>query len=172
MLRAQTRPDVDVSTCLERANAQLYATTERGTFVTMIYGHLHLGTHHFRYTNAGHNRPLLRRADGSIDELCSHGLVLGGMASMTYGHDEVALAPGDLLLLYSDGLTEAMNTQREQFGEDRLHEILRTADTYSAQRLLDAVLRAVLRFSTPTPQQDDITLLAVRRTDPSTASLR
>ncbi|NBC16973.1 MAG: SpoIIE family protein phosphatase [Bacteroidetes bacterium] len=164
MLRAQTLPDVDVNTCLERANAQLHATTERGKFVSMVYGHLDTSTHHFRYTNAGHNRPLLRRRDGTIDELRSHGLVLGGMSSSTYAQDTVSLALGDTLLLYSDGLTEAMNMKREQFGEERLYALLREAAPSSAQRLLDHLLRAVLHFSKGAAQQDDITLLAVHRT--------
>lgn len=165
MLRAQTLPDVDVHTCMERANAQLFQTIQRGKFVSMVYGHLNTSTHHFRYTNAGHNRPLLRRRDGTLEELRSHGLVLGGMSSSTYTHDTVSLAPGDTLLLYSDGLTEAMNAKREQFGEERLYQLLREVEDRSAQRLLDALLRAVLRHCGSAPQTDDITLVALRRTE-------
>ena len=163
MLRAQTLPGVDVNTCLERANAQLCQTIQRGKFVTMIYGHLHTATHRFRYTNAGHNRPLLRRADGTIEELRSHGLVLGGMPASTYAHDTVTLAPGDLLLLYSDGLTEAMNARREQFGEERLRDLLREAGGGSSQHVLDALRHAGRRHGQGAPQDDDITLVAVRR---------
>src|SRR5690606_14024650 len=111
--------------CLERANRFLHRTLRRGTFVTLFYGILDAETHQLHSANAGHNRPLLLRTDGTLERLEHGGLVLGALAGSAYDEVTHAFRPGDLLLVYSDGLTEAMNDRREEFGEAQVEAVLR-----------------------------------------------
>ncbi len=162
-LRGQSGPGVTASACLERANGFLYRTLRRGTFVTLFYGVLDPATHQFRSANAGHNRPLLLRADGTLERLEHGGLVLGALSASTYEEATHDFRPGDLLLVYSDGLTEAMSDGREEFGEERAEAVLRAHHGASAQAVVDALVEAVRAHAGAVPQSDDITLLVVKR---------
>lgn len=162
-LRGQTPWSSSVQACLERSNKLLCESIRRGTFVTLFYGILNPQEHQFLYANAGHNRPLLLRNGKEPTELSSGGLVLGVLPSYSYTETSVDLHPSDVLLLYSDGITEAMNSAREQFGEDRLAALLETHGHLSAQALIDQIVLAVQQHSGNAPQTDDMTLLAVRR---------
>ena len=164
-LRGQTGPDIGAAECLERANRFLKRTLRPGTFVTLVYGILDAEAHAFRSANAGHNRPLLLRADGTLERLEHGGLVLGALSNTTYEEVTHRFHPGDLLLLYSDGLTEAMDEAREEFGEARASAVLRAHGSRSAQSVVNALVGAVQAHAGVTPQSDDITLLVVKRTE-------
>jgi sigma-B regulation protein RsbU (phosphoserine phosphatase) len=166
-LRGQTGPGVGAGRCLERANRFLHRTLQRGTFVTLFYGVLDAEVHRLTSANAGHNRPLLLRADGTLERLTHGGLVLGALASSAYQEVAHALGPGDLLLVYSDGLTEAMNGAREELGEAPVEAVLRAHRGATAARVVDALVAAVRAHAGATPQSDDITLLVVKRTSGS-----
>lgn len=161
-LRAQTQWSDSVKSCLEGANRLLYESTNRRTFVTLFYGVLEPYSHRFQYANAGHNPPL-RYHDGRVEELPRGGFVLAGMRSVRYTEQALTFAPGDVLLIYSDGVVEARNAAGDLFGEERLREVLYEHRAASAQRLIDAVMAAVQAHADGTPQADDITMVAVRR---------
>jgi phosphoserine phosphatase RsbU/P len=147
---------------IERVNWQIYRSIKRGSFLTLFYADLDHGEHRMRFVNAGHNRPLLLRK-GEVQELAGGGLAIGLHPRSSYELGEVSLEPEDLLLVYSDGITEAMNAEREQFGEDRLRDVMAGCAESSAATTVDCVLAAVRRFCGDTPASDDITILSVSR---------
>jgi sigma-B regulation protein RsbU (phosphoserine phosphatase) len=114
------------------------------------------------YVNAGHNPPLLRGASGRIEPLDVGGLILGFMNEVRYEQATVALAPGDLLLLYTDGVSEAMNSAEEEFGENRLRSFLGRYDGQVPAEALALLEREVLKFHGRADLEDDFTLLLAR----------
>lgn len=165
MLRSQADAGISVKEAVERANRLLEDRVQTGTFVTLFYGFLKPSENRVSYVNAGHNPPLVRRADGTVEELSAGGLVLGVMGSVTYQVEQVELGIDDVLLLYSDGVTEAMNEDGEPFGEGRLREVVDGAEGRTAAELLQEILESVERFTGDTEQSDDVTVMVVRRTD-------
>ena len=149
---------------LARASALLHASTDRRAFVTLFYGVLDTRRHALRYANAGHNRPLWLAGEAPAAELEGGGLALGLVPAASYAEGEVDFAVGDLLVVFSDGVTEAMSPEREPFGEERLAAVIEGARGAPAEAVVARVLEAVRRHADGAPQSDDVTLLAVRRT--------
>ncbi|HEV3129090.1 MAG TPA: SpoIIE family protein phosphatase [Solirubrobacteraceae bacterium] len=115
------------------------------------------------FANAGHNHPLLRRAsDGSVQELDTDGVTLGILEDGGYEEASTELGPGDLLLLYTDGVVEAADPEQDQFGDERLSELLAGSDGATPAELIDSVLEAVEGHTDGQPQRDDVTLVALR----------
>jgi sigma-B regulation protein RsbU (phosphoserine phosphatase) len=130
-------------------------------FVTVFLGVVHLPTGRVNYVNAGHNPPLVRHADGQVSVLPSgRNTAVGVMEDLSYVQGAVTLGPGDTLLLYTDGMTEATNPQGLLFGEARLLETARREG--SGKALLQAILDAVRAFEDGAAQADDITCVALR----------
>ena len=127
----------------------------------MFYGEVDTGRGTLRYSNAGHNYPLIRRQDGTLEELGVGGIMLGPLEDARYEQAEVGFAPGDGLLLYSDGISEAFDGRGGQFGEDRLQETWRSSEGLPPRRVLDRLIGAVERFRGSEAQSDDITALVV-----------
>ncbi|HYM80585.1 MAG TPA: SpoIIE family protein phosphatase [Candidatus Limnocylindria bacterium] len=144
----------------ERVNRIMAANLSGGRFITLFYGVLDAGRRTFSYTNAGHNPPLVLRADGSCERLEAGGLLLGAFPEASYEQGEASLAPGDRLVLYTDGMVEAENPERELFGEERLLEVLRRHARASAPELRGALVAAVAAFCEQ-DFQDDATLVVV-----------
>jgi sigma-B regulation protein RsbU (phosphoserine phosphatase) len=132
--------------------------TAPNKFVTLFYGAL--DGRRLTYTNAGQSPPLLVRADGSHVRLEDGGAVLGVFPDWAYEQAEISLAPGDRLALFSDGITEAGNPRGDQFGEQRLLEILRDNRTLDATALGQKIVSALSDFAGGAPQ-DDTTLLVI-----------
>jgi sigma-B regulation protein RsbU (phosphoserine phosphatase) len=149
---------------LERANGLIRNDSRSDLFLTALYGVLDMDSGRLVYANAGHNRPLWRRvARGEVEELDARGIVLGSLGQIELDECEVELAPGDTLLLYTDGVSEAMNVERDFFDEARLRALLASTGERSAQQLLEGIVGAVATFAGEAPQADDMTLVAVRR---------
>lgn len=149
---------------LTRANTMILGDSESDMFLTACYVTLDLTTGRIVIANAGHNRPFLHRAsDGVCVEIKTRGLVLGAFEELTLEEREISMDLGDLILLYSDGVTDATNAQDEAFGEERLRELVRANAGLSARALLDAILAGIERFTGGASQYDDMTLVAVRR---------
>ncbi|HZD43725.1 MAG TPA: PP2C family protein-serine/threonine phosphatase, partial [Methanomicrobiales archaeon] len=145
------------------ANAIITADSKSGMFVTLFYGILDARDHSLSYVNAGHNPPIIcRGADGSFTELPATGMAVGVVEAAVYTSGSVLLEPGDLLVLYTDGITEAENATQEMFGEERLRETIERSRGLSAAGIVEAILTSVHTFSGSTPQSDDITLIVVR----------
>ena len=116
----------------------------------------------FTFTNAGHNPPLLFRADGHVERLAEGGPLVGVIADATYVERPLWLGKGDLVLLYTDGVTEAHRPDGEEFGEARLIELVKRSRDLSAEGLCDRIHQEVLAFAAEGEPLDDITLVALR----------
>jgi serine phosphatase RsbU (regulator of sigma subunit) len=147
---------------LRAANERILSDTKSNLFVTVFYGVLDLETGTLIYANAGHN-PAYLCHDGNIDELWRTGLPLGMFRGMHWERKTVSIAPGELLVMYTDGLTEAHNQHLDMFGELRLLEIIQANATATAFHVQRKILREVHHFMGDYPQFDDITLMTVRR---------
>ena len=158
---AQTQPGPGAT--LATANVQIARDNHAMLFVSAFYAVLEAADGWLTFANAGHNLPLIRRADGQIEEVMSRGMVLGIMDDMTYDEATAALAPDDILLLYTDGITEAMDADGELFGKARLSDAVAHAAPATARDLIDAILAAVRAYIGNTPQADDLTIVAVKR---------
>ena len=162
ILRAEAPRLVSPGEVLGRANDLLVAEMPAHMFVTCLYAVLDPTSGRLRYANAGHNLPYLRTADG-VSELRARGMPLGLMPGMVYEEKEAAVAPGDDLLLHSDGLAEAHGPERQMFGFPRLAKL--AAEGKSGQELIDLLLTELAKFTGPGwEQEDDITLVTLRRT--------
>jgi sigma-B regulation protein RsbU (phosphoserine phosphatase) len=148
--------------CLAQANEELCGQNPLDLFVTVFYCIFDPLTGTLCYANGGHNPPYLRHADGSVDPLNgSGGLVLGAMRSMEYPDHSIRLSPGDCLVLYTDGVTEAFNTVNEAYGEGRLITEIRSGGSGASATLVDRICRSVGAFAGAAPQSDDITLVVL-----------
>ena len=153
------RPDLVMTV----TNRRILTDTDVTMFVTVFYGVLDPATGQLAYCNAGHNPPYLLSKWRTMQTLEGTGTALGVMERETWEQRVVQIAPGDRLLLYTDGVTEAQDAQGTLFGEHRLVETAQAAMAYRAQEMQDAVLAAVDRFAGNVPQFDDITLMVVAR---------
>ena len=148
---------------IRNANAIITADSKAGMFVTLFYGILDARDRSLTYVNAGHNPPIIcRGADSTFSELPATGMAIGAMPDAAYTSGRVVLGPGDVMVLYTDGITEAENAAQEMYGEDRLREAIARARTLPAAEIVSAILESVQGFTGNTPQSDDITLMVVR----------
>ena len=149
-----------VNDIFTKANEKLCENNESGMFVTAWMGILNLESGKLQFANAGHNPPLLKRADGRFEYLKTRaGFVLAGMEGVRYRVTETELSPGDRLFLYTDGVPEATNADNKLYGEDRLLEFMNQKSTVEAQALLSALKANIDEFVGDAPQFDDITML-------------
>ena len=145
------------------ANNLIAADSKGGMFVTLFYGILDHASHSFTYVNAGHNPPIVFHSnDSTFSELAATGIAMGVIPDAEYTAQEKPLVPGDIVVLYTDGITEAMNAREEMFGETRLYDVIRQSDGLRADEILAKILHAVKEFTVDYPQSDDITLMVVR----------
>ena len=151
---------------LKEVNDLLRETNESEMFVTLLYGIFDPGNGDFTYANGGHNEPLHVRPDGSSSLLPrTGGVILGVVPDMEFKHNTVNLAPGDTLFLYTDGVSEAMNVQTEEFGMARLGKFFADSSPTGAKEITMAVFEAVHAFAGDIPQSDDITCLTLHRSE-------
>ena len=149
---------------LVEVNELLHNDNEAAMFVTVFYVVYDPATGQLTYANGGHNPPLVVHADGSSDILpLTDGIALGLVPGIEYRQHTVALAPGDTAVLYTDGVTEAMNGEGEFFGTERLQATFASTPPTGAREANETVFRAVHSFVGDTPQSDDITCLALYR---------
>jgi serine phosphatase RsbU (regulator of sigma subunit)/pSer/pThr/pTyr-binding forkhead associated (FHA) protein len=146
-----------------RVNEYLVENTPANRFVTLFLAELSPQTNLLRLVNAGHNPPLVLRSSGEISEIESGGLPLGMLAAADYEAGDAALSAGDFLVVYSDGVTEAVDVNGEEFGLERLKQVLREGYLDSASALRDRIENALSAFTTTAPAADDITLVIVKR---------
>ena len=151
---------------LDDVNDLLYEDNDAALFVTVIYAVYSPEDGVLTYSNGGHNPPLIVHSDGSSTLLpYIGGIALGIAPDMTFPQSTVNLAPGDTLILYTDGVTEAMNADQEEFGMERFQEVFKEAPPMSSQEANQAVFNAVHAFAGDTIQSDDITCLTLFRSE-------
>jgi sigma-B regulation protein RsbU (phosphoserine phosphatase) len=165
MIRSAAQTQPSPAATLAQANVQIARDNHAMLFVSAFYGVLDTATGRLTFANAGHNLPFILRAGGDLEEVVCRGMVLGIMDDMDYDEDETVLAPGDTLILYTDGITEAMNWGSDLFGKGRLKEAILSAGSLEAQATINAIIDAVKVYTAETPQADDLTIVAVRRSE-------
>ncbi len=160
LVKGEAMPRDQPPRIVQRINRRVCEMRKPERYITFCLARVDPLTGKLAYCNAGHPSPLLVRTDGRIEELEDGGLPLGIRPQATYDGGTIVMRSGDVLLLYTDGITERWRG-REQFGEERLHQIARENRRLSARALQEAVLSAVQQFA-PTPLDDDTTLLVAK----------
>jgi serine phosphatase RsbU (regulator of sigma subunit) len=150
---------------MRNLNELVYESSDANRYATFFYGELDLTSRVLTYVNAGHNPPMVfRQTDGGRDvlRLETGGPVIGLMEGCVYRQESVTLAAGDVLVAYTDGISEAMNAADEEWGEERLTEAVRPNRAISSRALIDRLMTSADRFVAGAPQHDDMTLVVVR----------
>ncbi len=162
-VRGQTLVESSAARCIERSNKLLYQITDSDKFVTLFFALLDPDGRRLHYTNAGHNPPILL-SDKQAQPLDVGGPVLSILASIPYQEAKLDLHSGDLLVIYSDGFSEAMNRRFEEFGEERLLEVVTAARDLelSPEEVIERSFEAVRQHSGGAPQTDDMTMVALK----------
>jgi serine phosphatase RsbU (regulator of sigma subunit) len=163
LVRAAVVETPSPADALRHVNDLLMPDTRQGMFVTAVYAVLDPETGEFTYANAGHNPPLWVCASGKIERLTRTGMALGVLESGLISEKSIRIAPGESILLYTDGLTEAFSPDGDLFGEARLREAVQAVASPSAEAMLDTVESRLNEFIASEPLSDDLTMLAVRR---------
>jgi serine phosphatase RsbU (regulator of sigma subunit)/predicted enzyme related to lactoylglutathione lyase len=151
----------DLSRFLRSVNRLLYENSPEAGYATLFFAEYQDRTRRLRYVNCGHLPPLLLRRDGPLERLGSGSTILGMFSEWDCTSCETELAPGDTLLLFTDGITEAVSRDGLEFGEEGLIEVVRGERHLSVERLLERILEKVTTFSSR-EQEDDITLVVAR----------
>jgi phosphoserine phosphatase RsbU/P len=154
---------LDTSGLVEQLNKQLYANTSPEKYATFCFGLYDEARSVLKYTNAGHLPPILMRQGEPFAELGVTGTVVGAFPFSRYEESEIELQAGDLLVAYTDGIVEPENSYGEQFGEDRLKDLLVKYGSQSSQELIARVMESVEQWTGSSELQDDMTMLVVRR---------
>ena len=163
LLRAEARRAASPREALSLINQQLIEGNDLGMFVTLLFGTLDVNTRRFEYIRAGHDLPLVLQADGQpVDLKHSPGQPLGLVPQPAFDEGSVALSPGGLMLIYTDGVTETTDPEGEMFGVKGVRAVLQDPLERSADRACDDLITALNGFRDGLPQGDDITLVAVR----------
>jgi len=164
LLRGATIGSDNPAEVLRTTNSALYETNESTMFVTVFFAVFNPADGRLHYANGGHNHPVVIHADGTADVLPkTRGVALGVVQDFEYESREMTLAPGDTLIMYTDGVTEAENAAAEQFEMERLRGLFADTPPDSAEAAVVEVFRAVEEFAGDAPQFDDITCLVLRR---------
>ncbi len=143
-------------------NLQIHALTESNRFATFFWAIFDRDARALTYVNAGHNPPMLLRAGGSLERLTVGGPPLGLFAESRYAQQTVTLGPADLLVVFTDGITEAPDAADREFGEARLEQVIRENPMLPPAGLCAIILKAVARFQSGVPPEDDMTIVVVR----------
>jgi sigma-B regulation protein RsbU (phosphoserine phosphatase) len=164
VIRVSGGAEADPSVVLKHANQLIYADGRSSMFITIFYGVLDPANRKFTYVNAGHNPPMLVRGDPPVVRLLEEGrcIALGVVPEVTITCVELELKTDDLIVMYTDGVTEAFNPQDEEFGEERLMEYLQKHRNDPVQEIMDGLVEEVRSFCDSRAQSDDITLVIVR----------
>lgn len=164
-LRSVASPAASLTEIVQRMNRYACAHSMEGRrFTTAFFGEYDPATRLLAYVRAGHNDPFLLRTSGKFERLDAGDLPLGINPNTPYFSTEITLTTGDVLLIYSDGLIEAVNGREEEFGEQRVIDVLKAAHRGTADETLRQLLRSVEAFTGPRRQYDDLTAFVVRAT--------
>lgn len=164
LIRTVGLQGVDPGECLTKSNELLAKESVDCMFVTVFYAIYNIKTGQIKYCNGGHNSPYIVRADGQVEELpISQNCMVGSISGLTYQNDETQLGVGDTIVMYTDGVNEAFNEQYEEYGDERMQNLLRRISGKSCQEVIEEQLADVREFAGEAPQSDDITLLALKR---------
>jgi len=162
-LRGQTMGSKSASDCLKKSNQLLYHSTDLEKYATMFYGVVWFKEHQLIFANAGHNNPFLVSQDGSVQRLKTVGIPLGWLEDFDFTEEKLPLNPGDVLVTFSDGISESMNDQEEEFEEEPILDIIKQNLPRSAREITVEIVNAVRKHAGNAPQADDMTLVVIKR---------
>jgi serine phosphatase RsbU (regulator of sigma subunit) len=162
-VRGQTMAKASVVECLRRSNAMLVHNTPPEKFSTFFYAILDSESHQMYYGNAGHNYPFLFPVQREPRQLEEGDIVLGVMEGIVFGEHKLSVQPGEIFVLFSDGITEAINKEEEEFGEAALAAVIHGNKNASAEELTEMIFDAVRRHAGDCVQYDDMTLVIIKR---------
>ncbi len=163
ILRAVAFSHDDPGHVLVRANEIIAREARSDLFVTVFYGVWNPATERFTYANAGHNPPLLMQPNGTFSPLPGHGLALGILPETQLKSYSIPLRPGETIILYTDGVTEALNEDFDEFGLERLQVAARAAARQPAAAIVKHITDSISDHTGQTPQSDDMTLIVLKR---------
>ena len=162
-LIAEIRNNYSIRTICNKVNTLLVESLEPGNFVTAVYGVLDSSNHIFTYSNCGHNHPILLRASGEVQHLSEGGPVMGVTAQGVFEEQALFIHPGDIIVLYTDGVTEVFDEKGEEYGLERLEKLVRTHQNKSAEEIERHIYDEVFEFASPHHTFDDFTVMLVKR---------
>ncbi|MGB4082709.1 MAG: PP2C family protein-serine/threonine phosphatase, partial [Candidatus Fermentibacter daniensis] len=162
-LAAQVQNIYSISEIMRRVNGAASTGAEGSSLTGLFYGVLNLDSGLLTYVNAGHNPPVLIKREGQTRLLTEGGLLLGALPGAAYDNGYVSIEAADILILYTDGITEAMNREGEEFGISRLVDVSLQSHDLSSRQIVSRILDSVNRHSAGQPRADDQTLVVVRR---------
>ncbi len=161
-LKAEIRNNFAIRAILQKVNNLLFESIERDRYVTAVYGVLDSKNRIFTFSNAGHNPPIIIRSAGGVEYLKEGGLALGIFAESAYEERSIFLAPGDTMIFYTDGVTEANNSDGIEFGEKRLLKILLESRKLPARDIIDNIVKDVGSFGADGDNHDDLTIIVLK----------
>ena len=162
-VRAHVESETKLPLVMARLNRSIHQAVRGERFITLVLIAIDRATGEFKYVNAGHNPPYLVHASGEIEMLSIGGLLLGMFLEATYESATLRLDPGDVLVLYSDGVTEARNEAEDEYGEERLAAFLTEHRGLDPEALVESLIRTVFEFSKDGKPGDDVTVAVIRR---------
>ncbi|MDH5714294.1 MAG: SpoIIE family protein phosphatase [Candidatus Aminicenantes bacterium] len=163
-VHSEVYPHYKLEEMAAKLNNYVHRSSAINRFITFFFCELNRKSGELRYINAGHNPPLILDRKGKIHRLESCGLCLGVLPSVNYEAKKVALNPGDVALLFTDGITESLNKENEEYSEDKLIRLLKKHSNLPAQKLLERIFDEVNSFTSGAEQIDDMTLVVIKRT--------
>jgi sigma-B regulation protein RsbU (phosphoserine phosphatase) len=162
-LQSLVREKYPLDRLVARINNVIYMNTDPDKYITFFYGQLNVKTLTFDYVNAGHNPPYLMHEEGNIDELSTGGIILGMMPDMPYQIGNTRFQKGDTLILFTDGVTETMTLDDEEYEEKRLIKFLKMTDpSKKPEEINNELIKDLDQFCAGAPQSDDITILTLK----------
>ena len=162
IIRSEVHNGNPIPVIMHNMNAQVLQSTSSEKYVTLFYGELDVASGRLEYANAGHNHPVLVRADGRLELLETGGPIIGALPDVEYKAATVQLDREDLLLLFTDGLSETRNAADEEYGEERIRRFVQACRRKEPEELIRELLQDVRRFDPSDPPQDDTTLIALK----------
>lgn len=163
LIKSRSVDDYSTASIVTHLNDELSEDNTTSMFVTLFLAILHVPTGEFVYTNAGHNPTMIKRVGGEIETLTNrHGPIVGAMPGLAYKEDRVTLHRGDLMLLYTDGVTEAMNPAGDLYSDSRLASLVGQAPHGAPHDLVASVLKDVVEFESGAERADDITIVSLK----------
>lgn len=161
-LRALLSLQIPIDTLVSRINHIIYENTDLDKFITFFYGELDPVNQQFTFCNAGHNPPYRVSKKCKLEELTTGGIVIGMMPDALFDIETIQLNGGDQLVFYTDGVTETVNKDDEEFGEDRLKNLIKDHINLSAEKMIEKIIQEVKQFGSTEQQIDDITLVTIK----------
>lgn len=145
------------------SNNLLYNSTEPTKFATLFFGIINIASKEITYCNAGHNNPYHYKNDATYSELSTGGIILGALPGSVYKEETISLNNGEMILIFSDGITEAMDKDDQQYGEEKLQKIIHSCFKQSPEKIISKIISDVKKFTGEAKQSDDMTLMIINK---------